>query len=66
MGWLLFAIVLAIPATVPATAFRWLSIEYALGIIWAGFFLCVAWGLLTMWQPRHRDATAVSASPSSV
>jgi hypothetical protein len=66
MGWLLSAIVLAIPATIPATAFGWLSLEYALGIIWAGFFLCVAWGLLTMWQPRYRAPVSVSASPSAV
>jgi cytochrome c biogenesis protein CcdA len=40
------ALVLAIPATVLATAFRLLSIEYALGIIWAAAILLIAMGLL--------------------
>ena len=55
MGWLPIAAVLAIPVTIPATAFGWLSIEYALGIIWAAFFLTVVLGLLSMWQPNYRD-----------
>jgi hypothetical protein len=46
MDWLVFAIVLAIPATVPATALGWFSIESALGIVWAAVFLTVAQALL--------------------
>ena len=50
MGRLAFVTVLAIPATIPATAFGWLGIEYALGIVWAAVFLTVALSVLTM---RH-------------
>ena len=46
MDWLVFAIVLAIPATVLATALGWVGIEYALGIVWAAVFLTVALALL--------------------
>jgi len=40
------ALVLAIPATVLATTFRLLSVEYALGIVWAAGLLLFALGLL--------------------
>jgi hypothetical protein len=52
-----FAMVFAIPATIPATLFGWLSIEYALGIVWAAVFLTVALGLLTMRQRTPRAGT---------
>jgi hypothetical protein len=39
------ALVLAMPVTVLATAFRLLSIEYALGIVWAAVLLLFALGL---------------------
>ena len=37
---------LAIPATILATLFRWLDIEYALGIVWAVTLLTIALGFL--------------------
>jgi hypothetical protein len=40
------ALILAIPATVLAGAFRLLSVEYGLGIIWAAVLLLFALGLL--------------------
>ena len=39
------ALVLAIPVTVLATAFRLLSIEYALGVVWAAVLLLFALGI---------------------
>jgi hypothetical protein len=46
MDRLVFAlIVFAIPATVLATVFRWLSVEYALGIVWAVILLTFALGI---------------------
>jgi hypothetical protein len=37
--------VFAIPATALATVFRWLSVEYALGIVWAAILLTFALGI---------------------
>jgi hypothetical protein len=66
MDRLVAALILAIPATVPATAFGWLSLEYALGIVWAAFLLIVALGLSTMWEPTPRAGTQhFSASASA-
>jgi len=46
MDRLVFALVIfAIPATTLATLFRWLDIEYALGIVWAVVLLTLAVGL---------------------
>jgi hypothetical protein len=39
------AFVFAIPVTVLATVLRLLSIEYALGIVWAAVLLLIALGL---------------------
>jgi hypothetical protein len=39
-------LVLAIPATILPTAFRLLSVEYALGIVWGAVLLLFALGLL--------------------
>jgi hypothetical protein len=55
MDRLIFVLVLAIPATIPATVFRWLSIDYALGTIWGAFVLIVAVGFLTVWQRAKSD-----------
>jgi hypothetical protein len=66
MDRLVAALILAIPATVPATVFGWLSIEYALGIVWAAVFLIFALGLWTMLQRTPRAATQhFSASASA-
>ena len=47
MDRLVFALIIfAIPATILATLFRWLDIEYALGIVWAVTLLTIALGLL--------------------
>ena len=45
MDRLVFALIFATPAIILATVFRWLDIEYALGIVWAGVLLIVALGL---------------------
>jgi hypothetical protein len=66
MDRLVAALILAIPATIPATVFGWLSLEYALGIVWAAFLLIVALGLSTMWEPTPRAGTQhFSASASA-
>jgi hypothetical protein len=54
MGWLVLALIVAIPATIPASAFGWLSMEYALGFIWAAFLLIAALGLSKVGQPYYR------------
>jgi hypothetical protein len=43
-------VIVVIPATVLATAYRWLSVELALSIVWATFLLTIAVGLLKYWQ----------------
>ena len=55
MDWLVFALIAAIPASVVATAFRWLSIEYGLCIIWAAVLVTFALGLWSIWRPNYRD-----------
>ena len=52
MDRLIFGLVIfAIPATILATFFHWLSIEYALGIVWAVLLLTIALGFLRMREP---------------
>ena len=51
MDRLIFALViLVIPATILATAYRWLSIELALSVVWATVLLSIAMGLFKYWQ----------------
>lgn len=48
---LIFALViLVIPATILATAYRWLSIELALSVVWATVLLSIAMELFKYWQ----------------
>ena len=56
-------VVLAIPATTLATVFRWLSVEYALGFVWAVVLLTVALGLWRMWQGAEDHGRRASNSP---
>ncbi len=54
MDRLIFALVIvAIPAAILATIFHWLSIEYALGIVWAVVLLTVALGLVRVREPAR-------------
>ena len=46
MGWLVFALGLAIPATIPACHFGGLPGAFGLAFIWAAFALVVALGLI--------------------
>jgi hypothetical protein len=51
VGRLIFALaILVIPATILATAYRWLSIELALSVVWATVLLSIAMGLFKYWQ----------------
>ena len=43
-------VILVIPTTVVATIFRWLSVEFALSIVWATAILAIVIGLLKYWQ----------------
>jgi uncharacterized PurR-regulated membrane protein YhhQ (DUF165 family) len=57
MDRLVFALIIfAIPATVLATVFRWLSVEYALGIVWAVVLLTFALGISRLMQEPTPDA----------
>jgi hypothetical protein len=55
MDWLLFALVLVIPAVALATGFRWLGIEYAVAYVWVVFFLSFAWSMWMMWRRDYSD-----------
>ena len=49
-------VIIVIPATVLATAYRWFSIEFGLSIVWATTLLTIAIGLLKYWQdPEQYD-----------
>jgi hypothetical protein len=57
MDRLVFALmVFAIPATALATVFRWLSVEYALGIVWAAILLTFALGIWKVMREPTPDA----------
>ena len=63
MGWLVFALGIAIPATIPAGHFGGLPVQYGLTFIWAAFALAVALALVGTAQqnrrlPRHGSASA--------
>ena len=47
----IFVLVIAvIPATILATAYRWLSIEFGLSVVWATALLTIAIGLWKYWH----------------
>lgn len=60
MAWLVFALVLVIPGTVPLTALRWLTTEYALGIIWGAFIVNAVLGFVNLRQSAGESAAAES------
>jgi hypothetical protein len=43
-------VIVVIPATILAGAYRWLSIELALSIVWATTLLTIAIGLWKYWH----------------
>ena len=47
----IFVLVIAvIPATILATVYRWLSIEFGLSVVWATTLLTIAIGLWKYWH----------------
>jgi hypothetical protein len=57
MDRLIFVLVIVvIPATVPATAYGWLSVELALSIVWATTLLTTAIGLLKYRQDQEAQS----------
>jgi len=57
MDRLIFALIIfGIPATALATVFRWLGVEYALGIVWAVVLLTFALGISRVMREPTPDA----------
>jgi hypothetical protein len=50
-----FLAIVVIPTTTLATVFGWLSLEFALSIVWGTTILAFAIGFLKMWQEPEAD-----------